>query len=148
MALLSLKSAWSVSKNTAVVPHSPTTARNRYIRILETSTSAGQGGDYIRAGLLPGLPPDHLALARHDSGTNLFLRFSDGQTAIVDFAKLGIDTSRLRMDTASASAEGSAVEIKDRRGKMVHIDSAVLRAHCDPKYAAELRQAIAEVIAR
>jgi hypothetical protein len=98
--------------------------------------------------MLPDLPPDHLAFARHDGGTSVFLYFSDGHTVTVDLERLGIETSRLRMGTASASAQGSAVEVRDKGGKTVHIDSAVLRSFCDPKYAAELRQAIADVTAQ
>ena len=94
------------------------------------------------------LPPDHLAFARHAGAMRILLRFSDGCKATVDLADLKIDTRRLKLDTAKASSWGSALEIKDRQGKVVHIDSAVLRSSCDPYFAAELRRSIAEVTAR
>ena len=90
---------------------------------------------------------DHIASARHAGGTSISLRFSDGRQATVDLAALGIDTSNLRLKSARASSWGSAVEIKDRRGGTIDIDSAVLRSYCDPQYAAELRQAIADLSA-
>jgi hypothetical protein len=86
-------------------------------------------------------PPHHLALACYVGGNKISLRFSDGFLCTVDLARFGVDTSRLRLDTSQASW-GSAVEILDSRGKKFHIDSASLRAFCDPRYAAELQRAI------
>jgi hypothetical protein len=72
------------------------------------------------------------------------LQFSDGLTATVDLSRVGVNTSGLRLGSARASSWGSALEVEDARGNTVHIDSAVLRAYCDPQYAAALRQAIAD----
>jgi hypothetical protein len=144
MPIRSWESILNTTSNTAGIVHLPVRAGGRYITKLDVSTSAVRGGNFI----LPELPPDLLAFARHDGGTSVFLRFSDGHTATVDLARLGIDMSRLSLGTASASADGSAVEVRARHGKTVHIDSAVLRSYCDPEYAAELRQAIADVTAQ
>jgi hypothetical protein len=88
------------------------------------------------------LPPEHLALAFSVGGTKVSLRFADGFICTIDLTRLGIDTTKLRMDTARASW-GSAVEIETTRGKTIHIDSSVLRAYCDPVFAAKLAQVIA-----
>lgn len=86
-------------------------------------------------------PPEHLKVATHIGGGKVSLRFSDGFLATVNLEDLGIDVANLKMGTARPSW-GSAVEVEDVKGKPVHIDSAVLRAQCDPKYAAELEHAI------
>ena len=109
-----------------------------------TGTASVLGGSLVSSDLRP----EHLTYARHVSGSRLSLRFADGLVATLDLAKLGIDASSLRLATAQASSWGSAVEVEDQRGKAVHIDSAVLRSYCDPKYAAVLRQAIAAATAR
>lgn len=88
------------------------------------------------------LPPEHLALASHVGGAKVSLKFSDGFICTVDVQRFGFDPDHLRMETARESW-GSAVEIEDRRGKAIHIDSSVLRAACDPVYAKRLREAIA-----
>ena len=108
-----------------------------------TETATTPGGNPVPSDL----PPEHLAFARHVGQESVFLRFSDGREATIDLERLGIDTSRLRLNTR-ASSWGSAVETRDRLGKTVHIDSALLRSYCDPKYAAELRQAIADATGR
>ncbi len=90
-------------------------------------------------------PPEHLALATHIGGRKVALRFSDGRISTIDLSLFGIDTAKLRMSTTKVSW-GNAVEIQDMKGKAVHIDSSVLRAFCDPRYAAELRQAVTDVI--
>jgi hypothetical protein len=89
--------------------------------------------------------PDGLIDARRTSGAEVTLKFEDGHTGTVDLADLGIDTTALRLETVHASSWGSAIEVKDVRGKTVHIDSAVLRAYSDPKYARQLEQDIADV---
>jgi len=91
------------------------------------------------------LPTEHLASAQHVGKTKVLLRFSDGHRATVDLAKLDIDTSLLKLDTMRASSWGSAAEVEDANGHTIHLDSAVLRSHCDSRYAAELRKAIAEL---
>jgi hypothetical protein len=83
--------------------------------------------------------PEQLADARRGHGDVLFLRFADGFTAKVDLAEIGIDTTGLRLSSAHASW-GSAVEIKTKGNDTIHIDSAVLRASCDPGYAAILNR--------
>ena len=106
-----------------------------------TGTASVPGGSFV----LSDLQPESLMYARHARGSRISLRFSDGLAVTLDLATLGIDTSELRLATAHPSSWGSAVEVEDQRGKTVHIDSAVLRSYCDPKYAAELRQAIADL---
>jgi hypothetical protein len=86
--------------------------------------------------------PDHLALACHVGGTRIALKFSDGFLATIDLARLGIPTSGLRLETARASW-GSAVEIRRAGGGAMHVDSAVLRASLDPKFAEQLKREIA-----
>src|SRR4051812_43024601 len=87
--------------------------------------------------------PDRLALARHAGGGKVYLRFSDGHTGTVDLGQLGIDVAALKMDSARESW-GSAVEIDKLDGDTYHVDSAVLRARCDPQYAEQLKREIAE----
>lgn len=103
-----------------------------------TTTPAPSGASPVATNL----PPEHLASVRHLGGAVLSLRFSDGYTGRVDLSRLGMDVTMLRLDTARVSW-GSAVEVDDTRGETVHIDSAVLRAYCDPQYAAQLEAAIA-----
>jgi len=116
---------------------------SRRFAILRTSTSVSRCN----------LPPlsnttDHIASARHINGTVISLLFWDGFVATVDLAELQIDTTALNLESARASSWGSAVEVRDTRGKIVHIDSAVLRAYCDPPYAAQLEQEIADIDTR
>lgn len=111
---------------------------------LFTGTASVLGGSLV----LSNLRPEHLTYARYVSGLRLLLRFADGLAVTLDLARLGIDAGSLRLATAHASSWGSAVEVEDQRGKVVHIDSAVLRSYCDPKYAAVLRRAIADAAAR
>jgi hypothetical protein len=119
-------------------------SRTHVVTPQSTGSATTSGGSPLSSDLAP----DHLTFAQHAKGTSVSLCFSDGCTATVDLATLGINTSRWKLKTARASSDGDAVEVKDNRGKTVHIDSAVLRSHCDPKYAAELRKAIADLIAR
>jgi hypothetical protein len=138
--LLQKPSVLNTTSNTVSVTQVPAYPNGIFVVDLDASTGSVRGENVM----MPDLPPDHLAFARHDGRANIFLHFSDGHAAKVDLTSLGIDVSRLNMNTAGASAEGSAVEIADANGKTVHIDSAVLRSYCDPRFAAELRQAIAD----
>jgi hypothetical protein len=90
------------------------------------------------------LPPEHLASVEHVYDSKVYLTFSDGYSATIDLAELGIDLTALRWRSLEPSW-GSAVEIKTASGKAIHIDSAVLRAYCDTQYAADLEQAVASV---
>jgi hypothetical protein len=114
----------------------------RIINILLTSMSSHQRWEITPVG--EKLPLEHLKVACHIGGRKVSLVFSDGFFSTVDLARVGIDTANLKLETARASW-GSAVEIEDRKGKAIHIDSAVLRAQCDPQYAAELAKAIADL---
>jgi hypothetical protein len=89
------------------------------------------------------LPPEHLSGAQHAENGRVSLRFADGYRGTVDLAELGMDPAALRLESVRASSWGSAVEVEDRQGKTIHIDSAVLRARCDRQYAMKLREAIA-----
>ncbi len=87
--------------------------------------------------------PDQLSVACFIGGSKISLRFADNFICTLDLAQLGIDASKLKLETAHASW-GSAIEVEDVGGKAIHIDSAVLRAYCDPQFAAELKESIAE----
>jgi hypothetical protein len=113
-------------------------------RIIELPLKSTSSNASWAIRVLAKLPPEHLQLALHVGGSKVSLRFSDGFFSTVDLARLGIDATKLKMATARASW-GSAVEVEAAKGKAIHIDSAVLRAQCDPKYAAELAQAIADL---
>lgn len=112
------------------------TAFRNLIRVESVSTAFG--GTTLAKKIFP---PEHLALATHIGGGKVALRFSDGRINTIDLSLLGIDTAKLRMSTAKASW-GNAVEIQSMKGNAIYIDSSVLRAFCDPNYAAELRQAV------
>ena len=104
----------------------------------------------MTTGVIPmfaNLPPEHLVFAGHAGGPNVRLRFADGRSATVNLAGIEINVSRLRLNTVRHSPDGSAMEVRDKRGRTIHIDSAVLRSQCDLGYAAELRQAIADLAA-
>src|SRR5207247_2655293 len=92
----------------------------------------------------PEITPDRLSFACSVGGSKVSLRFSDNFICTVDLARLGMDVATLKLKTARASW-GSAVEVEDADGETFHSDSAILRAHCDPKVAAELRKEIAKL---
>jgi hypothetical protein len=102
---------------------------------------------WIDTRTVPDSAPDFLTSACFAGGTKVLVCFSDRLSRVIDLTELGIDTSWLRLDTVRHSSEGSALEVTDKDGETIHIDSAVLRSHCDPKYAAELQQAIADISA-
>ena len=89
--------------------------------------------------------PDHVISANYTGDNLVSLRFSDGFTAVVDLARLGLDLQSLRLYTICASSWGSSIEVEDVEGETVHIDSAVLRAYSDPNFAAHLERSIAAV---
>lgn len=87
---------------------------------------------------------DHLTHAKYAGNGKVALQFADGLFAGVDLAELDIDTSMIKPESMRASW-GSAVEIDTTDGDTFHIDSAVLRAYCDPEYAEELEKSIQEL---
>lgn len=91
-----------------------------------------------------GPAPDQLTFAGHVGGTSIRVQFVDGFETTVDLADMGIDTAHLRMVTAKVDDLGGAVEIRDRQGSVIDIDSSVFRSYSDPKYAAEIDAVIAD----
>jgi hypothetical protein len=88
---------------------------------------------------------DCLVEAHRTPGGMVSVRFSDERSGIVNLRKLGVDQSRLRMETVRASPWGSAIEITDNAGHVIHIDSAIARAYIDPEFAAKLQRRISEL---
>jgi len=72
----------------------------------------------------------------------LKLTFRDGLVGVVNLNEFGFEAGKLLLSTARASVRGSAAEIQDPSGHVIHIDSTVLRAKLDPRFAAGLLTAI------
>lgn len=87
---------------------------------------------------------DQLIGAHFVSPDRIFLHFADDFSGHIKVTDLGINHRLLKLPSAVASSWGSALEITDRKGHVVHIDSAVLRADLDPHFAEELEREIAE----
>jgi hypothetical protein len=91
------------------------------------------------------LSPEHIVRARHAGGTEAAMRFADGHEGRVDLTDLGLDVATLRLETMRETSWGGAVELETTEGESITLDAAVLRAYCDPEYANQLAQAIAEL---
>ena len=83
----------------------------------------------------------------HNSAQGVVLRFSDGFEATVDISLTGLNVRLLNLSTIRESTWGGAVELEDRDGHTVHIDSSVLRAIVDPEFATVLTAAVGSLMA-
>lgn len=96
----------------------------------------------------PDLAPDQLKWVRHEGGTRMRVHFADGLEATVDMADFGADLTGYNMGCAKTDRWGTAVFVKNRRGRWEGFDSSVFRSYSDPKYAAEIAAVIADYYAR
>jgi hypothetical protein len=84
--------------------------------------------------------PDDLTAIRYVGGTEVEVQFADGFRGKVNLAKLSITPAEFRLETIQAA--GAAATVKNLHRKTIHIDAALLRAHSDPAFAAQLRRDI------
>lgn len=88
----------------------------------------------------PIVAPDHVSEARYVPDNRLFVRFADGHYGTWSFETLDLDMSHLKRETIKAATDGTAIEVKSKRGETVLLDTSAIRAQVDPIYAAEMNE--------
>jgi hypothetical protein len=69
------------------------------------------------------------------------LVFADNFSGRWPVAELEIDPTHLKLSSVRVAPSGTAIEVQSKSGEQLFIDSAVLRALVDPKYAEETEKA-------
>jgi hypothetical protein len=85
---------------------------------------------------------DQIATATFSPPGSIRLQFADGYTGTARLADIPLRPADIKPRSIRVAMWGNAVTVKNRRGETIHIDSSVLRAIVDSRYATALRRAI------
>jgi hypothetical protein len=75
----------------------------------------------------------------------MFVRFADGLAGTWSFSTLGLDMSNMKVETIRAPKNGTGISVKSIQNEDLLLDSSMVRYKIDPKYAAMIDHAIAEL---
>jgi hypothetical protein len=95
-----------------------------------------------------GLPErkDALEEVRYQPPNHVFVRFCDGKGFQLPVAAVPIDASKIKWETAAVPANGKCMLVVGVKGDEVSIDAGTIRCLVDNDYAAEVRDALSDLM--